>query len=212
MKFILPFLILLATNVGRADIRVKPYKKNYSWSNEWTEVLLGELQKDEYRNGDTAILNIPIDQEDLGELHCPGYNRASLKEKQEFWVVFFSALTRAESAFNQKARSRTNYGLLQLNPQTAKTHCSIEAPVSNLYDPQKNLVCGIQLMSWQLKGAPTAAGKKIRPDLEGQIFGKNMFQWGPLRQNDISGRSLLVNWFKDHVDQLEFCPLIEKSE
>jgi hypothetical protein len=67
-------------------------------------------------------------------------------------------------------------------------------------------------MTWQLLGAPTSAGKKLRSDLEGQIFGKYIFQWGPLRQNDHRGRKLLVDWFKSHLDQLKFCDQKTKSQ
>lgn len=193
-----------------ADVEIQAYRKNYSWKNEWTSKLLEELKKEQYRSGDKAMLNIQIDQDDLAELNCNGYNSATLDEKSDFWVVFFSALTRAESAFNEKARSPStrghrSYGLLQLAKLTAKSQCSITPPESDVLNAEDNLKCGVKLMSWQLQGAPVRSGKKLRSDLEGQIFGKYMFQWGPLRQNDFRGRALLVNWFKDHVDQLKFC-------
>lgn len=193
-----------------ADVQIQAYQKKYSWKNEWTSQILDELKKDQYRLGESAMLNLAIDSEDLDELQCTGYNSASPDERSEFWVVFFSALTRAESGFNATARSalsrgQRSYGLLQLAKQTARSQCSIRPPESDIFNPVDNLKCGIKLMAWQLLGAPTSSGKKRRPDLEGQIFGKGMFQWGPLRQNDFRGRALLVNWFKDHTEQLKFC-------
>ncbi len=201
---------MMMNNQVSAEIQIRPYKKNYSWKSEWSSKIIEELKKDEYRDGEKAMLNIAIAEEDLNELECAGYNSATLDEKSEFWVVFFSALTRAESGFNEKARSPSarghrSFGLLQLAKLTAKNQCSINPPENTVLNPEDNLSCGVKLMSWQLQGAPMASGKKLRSDLEGQIFGKYMFQWGPLRQNDKRGRSLLVNWFKDHLDQLKFC-------
>ena len=195
---------------AEANIQIENYKKKYSWKEEWTSSLLSELKKDDYRIGDTALLNIEIDEEDLDELTCDGYNKATMDEKSEFWVVFFSALARSESGFNPKARSKLSkghrsIGLLQLASATAKARCDIKPPVSSILNPLDNLKCGLKLMAWQLKGAPVSVGKKLRSDLEGKIFGKYMFQWGPLRQNDHQGRKLLVDWFNLHLGQLKFC-------
>ena len=193
-----------------STVLIQAYKKNYSWKNEWSNFLLDELKKDEFRTGETAFLNLEIDEENLDELECDGYNKASLDEKSIFWIVFFSALTRAESGFNEKSKSpksrgHRSFGLLQLARATAKTQCGIIPPNKSVLKAEDNLKCGLKLMSWQLHGAPLASGKKLRLDLEGQIFGKRMFQWGPLRQNDLRGRKLLVRWFKDHLSQLKFC-------
>lgn len=213
MKRFFLCLILCMSFLGRssfADVQINSYRKNYSWNQEWTTVIKEELKKDEYKEGPSSLLNIEIDEEDLDDLECDGYNKATLDEKADFWVVFFSALTRAESAFNEKAmspktRGHRSFGLLQLAKQTAKKECGITPPESSVLKASDNLKCGIKLMAWQLQGAPTQSGKKLRPDLEGELFGKYIFQWGPLRQNDHRGRALLVNWFKDHLDQLKFC-------
>lgn len=193
-----------------ASVQIQSYKKKYSWHDEWSSTIISELKKDEYLVDETSMLNLKIDEEDLTELMCPGYNSATLEEKSDFWVVFFSSLVRAESGFNEKARSsmsrgHRSYGLLQLAPKTAETQCGMSSPMSSVLNPKENLRCGLKLMSWQLRGAPTVSGKKLRPDLVGQIFGKHMFQWGPLRQNDLRGRKLLTTWFKKHIDQLKFC-------
>jgi hypothetical protein len=210
MIFCMTLFIMSLLQVTHAEIAIQNYKKNYSWKSEWTAKILDELKKDHYREADDAFLKITIDDFDLANLNCLGYNQATLDEKSEFWVVFFSALTRAESGFNEKAKSRLSrghrsWGLLQLATQTAKRQCSINPPESHVLNAEDNLMCGLKLMNWQLQGAPLTSGKKLRSDLVGQIFGKHMFQWGPLRQNDLRGRKLLVGWFKDHVDQLKFC-------
>ncbi|MGZ3790577.1 MAG: transglycosylase SLT domain-containing protein [Bacteriovorax sp.] len=203
-------IVILLGHSAIAEVQINSYKKSYSWKKEWTSFLEEELKKDEFREGPSALLSIEIDEEDLDELECDGYNSATLSEKSDFWIVFFSALTRAESGFNEKAmspksRGHRSLGLLQLAKQTAKTHCGITPPEGSVLKAEDNLRCGLKLMNWQLHGAPLKSGKKLRTDLEGKLFGKYIFQWGPLRENDRRGRALLVNWFKDHLDQMKFC-------
>jgi len=197
-------------NSAKANIQIQSYRTKYSWKDEWSTSISEELKKPEYREGKTAFLNISIDEDDLDDLECGEYNNASFEQKTDFWIVFFSALARAESGFNEKARSalsrgHRSFGLLQLSKSTAKSQCGINPPESSVINPKDNLICGIKLMVWQLNGGPTSSGKKLRSDLEGQIFGKYIFQWGPLRQNDRRGRKLLMDWFKIHLTQLKFC-------
>ena len=201
---------MMLVNIAKADIKIQSYRKKYSWKDEWSVSISDELKKAEYKEGKTSFLNILIDKDDLDELECSGYNDASVEEKSDFWIVFFSALARAESGFNEKARSafsrgHRSFGLLQLSKSIAKTQCGITPTESSVINPKDNLICGLKLMAWQLNGGPTLSGKKLRSDLEGQIFGKYIFQWGPLRQNDRRGRKLLIDWFKGHLTQLKFC-------
>jgi len=210
MKLALIIMLVILAKGLHAQISIQPYHKNYSWNQEWSEAIKDELSKESYKNTDSALFNIMIDREDLNELQCPGYNNASAEEKTDFWIAFFSGLTRAESGFNPKAvsgksRGHRSYGLLQLAKQTAKKECDLDPKSKDVLNPEENLRCGIKLIQWQLQGAPTASGKKLRSDLEGQLFGKHIFQWGPLRQNDRRGRKLLVSWFKNHLDQMSFC-------
>lgn len=208
VKFFFLFFLTAATHNVAAEISIRPYSKKFSWKEEWSKSLSLELSRPEYSSNEQSLLNIEIDKEDLNELSCSGYNKASYDEKKDFWIAFFSALTRAESAFNSKAvsgksRGHRAYGLLQLARQTAKSRCGMDSEA--VYIGEENLKCGVKLIQWQLQGAPTTSGRKLRSDLQGQIFGKYIFQWGPLRQNDRHGRKLLVTWFKNHVDQLSFC-------
>lgn len=209
MKVFIASFLLLAS-LANADISILPYRKSFSWKNEWSSSLKEELQKEEYNSNDHSLLSITIDDDDLNELECKGYNKATKEEKSDFWIVFFASLTRAESAFNAnavsgKSRGHKNYGLLQLAKQTAKKECGLGPDSKAVMNAEDNLKCGLKLMQWQLQGAPTLSGRKLRSDLEGQLFGKGIFQWGPLRQNDHRGRKLLVTWFKNHLDQLPFC-------
>ena len=202
MKFFLLLSVLSFSSLStlvNAKVEILPYR-HHSWNNDWNESISSELDQKNYE----VMMSDSIDENDLLELGCPGFNSMSDPElKKDFWVVFFSALTRAESGFNKKARSKSSYGLLQLSKSTARLQCGLDN-VGETADSD-HLRCGVKLLSWQLQGAPTQKGKLMRPDLKGQLFGKYILLWGPLRQKDFGGRKLLVNWFKKHLDQLPFC-------
>lgn len=202
MKFFFVLLILASATL-QAKIEIEPYKKN-SWNNEWNEAISQELDQHSH------MLTEALDPADLRELSCPGFNKTEdVEAKKDFWTVFFSGLTRAESAFNPKARSKApkgghgNYGLVQLSKRTAREQCGLSP--EEIADPAAHLRCAVKLMSWQLKGAPISTGKLHRPDLKNQLFGKYILLWGPLRQNDKRGRALLTGWFKKHLEQMPFC-------
>ena len=205
MKFVFVLLLVLTSVSAYSKVEIDSYKL-YSWDNSWNDFISNELDQ----KNNNVLLTEYIDQQDLQLLGCPGFNSADAVAKKDFWAVFFSALTRAESAFNLNARSKApkgghgNYGLLQLSKATARKQCGINDP-KDISNPEIHLRCGVRLLAWQIKGAPITEKKFHRPDLKGQLFGKNILLWGPLRQNDRRGRALLVNWFKKHLDQLPFC-------
>lgn len=202
MKFFLPLFIFLTSSTLHSRVDILPYKSNYSWNNSWNEAISSELDLE----AESVIMNQSIDFDDLKQLGCPGYNSITDNElKKDFWIVFLSSLTRAESAFNTKVRSRGgNIGLLQFSQATARINCGLKN-AEELSEPNDHLRCGVRMLAWQLEGAPNANGRMLRPDLKGQLFGKHILLWGPLRQNDKSGRKLLTGWFKKHLDQLPFC-------
>lgn len=188
-------------------MEIASYNKKYSWTSDWSEALYEEMSLVDYQ----SLLTMPIDEGDLTELKCKGYNQTTDTElRKDFWIVFLSALTRAESAFNPKAGAvapkggHGNYGLLQFSKRTAREKCELDT-MEKIYNPKDHLRCGLKLLSWQLHGAPKGNGRFARPDLKHQLFGKYIFLWGPLRQNDKRGRALLTGWFKKHLDLLPFC-------
>lgn len=203
--FVLLYFFFIVSLPVHAKVEIASYK-SHSWDNSWNDFISNEIDQ---KNNNNMITEY-IDQDDLLSLGCPGFNTADAEAKKDFWAVFFSGLTRAESAFNLKARSRApkgghgNYGLLQLSKATARDQCGINNPL-DIANPEIHLRCGVKLMAWQLKGAPVSEKKFRRPDLKGQLFGKYILLWGPLRQNDKRGRALLVGWFKKHLDQMPFC-------
>lgn len=201
---LISFLFAISTSL--CAVEIAPYKKD-SWQSSWTEALNAELGRSEYE----SLLSMTIDEADLFELNCKSYNQLPDKDKRkDFWIVFMSALTRAESAFNPQAGSiapkggHGNYGLLQFSKRTAREQCGLDT-LEKIGQPEDHLRCGLKLLSWQLHGAPNQKGKLHRPDLKGQLFGKKIFLWGPLRSKDKKGRALLVGWFKRHHRQLAVC-------
>lgn len=209
MKFFFVLLLFLISQSAFSKVEIQTYRP-HSWDNSWNDFISNEIDQKNNNN----MITEDIDFNDLKSLGCPGFNSADADSKKDFWVVFFSSLTRAESAFNLNVRSRApkgghgNYGLLQLSKATAREQCGINDP-KNIANPELHLRCGVKLMAWQLKGAPVTEKKFMRPDLKGQLFGKYILLWGPLRQNDKRGRALLVGWFKKHLDQMPFCSKIE---
>jgi Transglycosylase SLT domain len=208
MKYLFTALMVFIIGSGPifSKVEIKSYKKQ-SWDNSWNNFISDELDKEKY----SALMSENVDEADLRVLDCIGFNSVTDSSlKKDFWIVFFSSLVRAESAFHLKARSvapkggHGNYGLLQFSKSTAREKCQLNS-LEEIYDPESHLRCGVSLLSWQLSGAPGKNGKLQRADLKQQLFGKYIFLWGPLRQNDKRGRALLVNWFKKHLDQLPFC-------
>ncbi|MBY0414270.1 MAG: hypothetical protein K2Q18_08895, partial [Bdellovibrionales bacterium] len=108
------FSLSFDAKVSKAQITIVPYRHT-SWNNEWNQSIISELTLRE----DSAMMKEDIDLADLKELNCVGYNSVKNPDlKKDFWVVFFSSLTRAESAFNTTVKSiapkggHGNYGLL----------------------------------------------------------------------------------------------------
>ena len=75
MKLILPLLFIITSNLLHAGVDIQNYKKNYSWNNSWNNSIYSELDLLE----DLIIMNGKIDNEDLKELGCSGYNNITDK-------------------------------------------------------------------------------------------------------------------------------------
>lgn len=109
---------------------------------------------------------------------CPNYNSLSVPQKVHFWAYLISAITRYECYYDPAVRyvepgmgkdavtgqPVASEGLLQLSYQDALTHpyCnefdwSIDSKLDPLdkkktiFDPYKNLRCGIQILNQQVK-------------------------------------------------------------
>lgn len=109
---------------------------------------------------------------------CPNYNSLSVPQKVHFWAFLVSAVTRYECYYNPAVRyvepnmgndpitgqPIASEGLLQLSYQDVLRHpyCNefdwnldknldVLDPKKTIFDPIKNLRCGIQILNTQIK-------------------------------------------------------------
>lgn len=105
---------------------------------------------------------------------CPDYHTLTLNQKISFWAYFFSAVAKFESAFKPTTRFKEtglgtdsitgepvySEGLLQLSYQDVKSYpfcnefdwskdrlLSRTDPKKTIFDPYKNLTCGIRILN-----------------------------------------------------------------
>ncbi len=199
MKLLIISLSILTLNAFALNI------EHPKWKQEWTMAIKDELNQ----NSQSALLQSSLNQEDTAKLGCPKFNQLNAEEKINFWVIFFSGLSKAESNFYEKAKARApkgghgNYGLLQISKQTARNFCSLSP--EEILKGDKNLACGLKLMEYQVTGAPTKNGKITKEKILGRIFTSPMFMWGPLRKNDFRGTKKLTTWTTQHLAKIERC-------
>ena len=193
--------LLFSLNLSANDVVLIKDKR---WNDEWSLHLYNELV-----NNNHQILKNDIVQSDLNTLSCPNYLNLSSEDKGKFWIYFFAGLSKAESSFNFKVRSvapkggHGNYGLLQISKRTGRDFCNL-APEEILI-PEKNLSCGLKLMDYQLRGAPTKNGKITKKRTLNKIFTSPMFLWGPLRAKDYRGKKIVTQWMNKHTSMIPGC-------
>ncbi|WP_341365589.1 transglycosylase SLT domain-containing protein [Yoonia sp. BS5-3] len=83
------------------------------------------------------------------ETWCPGYETASTRDRQAFWVGMMSALSKHESTYNPRAIGGGNrwYGLLQIYPDTARRYGCYAGTGSALQNAANNLNCAARIMA-----------------------------------------------------------------
>ncbi len=170
-----------------------------TWQNEWTTL----TQEKALILNSAALFTSHITGDDLKILDCMNFNNFSKEKKAIFWSLIIKSLAKAESNFHPIAKSIGkksgfgNYGLLQISKRTARTLCGLERR-EDLFDPEKNLECGLHLLEYQLNGgAKDPSKKKTRPDAVGRIFTSPIFFWGPLRAHDFKGRKRFLSTFQN---------------
>lgn len=111
---------------------------------QWTEATLAALSG----HGAALTTLVPADI----EYYCPGYATASAEDRQAFWVGLFSALAFHESTWNPRAVGGGGlwYGLVQIDPRTARGY-GCEATSGNaLKDGVANLKCAVRIAARQV--------------------------------------------------------------
>jgi hypothetical protein len=189
----------------KTDKPIKPPTKSTQWKPEWTQILdrLNIVERMTKTPKDISLL-------------CPRYESLSGGEKSEFWTSFFRALAQAESSFDPTCTTLEpglgkdavtglqirSEGLLQLSYQDAPYyHCdfnwakdkalhqqNIRNPEKSIFNPEKNLACGVDIFLRQIKK-------------RGRIF--TNFYWAPLkaaRKN--SGYKNLVGALNPQIKQM----------
>ena len=116
---------------------------------EWSEYAFNEIQ----RQGDVLTKTVP---RDIGEF-CPNYPSLREDEKREFWVYLLSTLSELESSHQPDCAYQESFpdstgqlvvsrGLLQLSRESANNYGCGFKTASELYDPLRNLSCGIKIL------------------------------------------------------------------
>ncbi len=101
------------------------------------------------------------------EAWCPGYSEASLSERRAFWAGLLSALAKHESTWNPVAVGGGGrwYGLVQIDPRTARGHGCVADSGAELKDGSANLSCAVRIAARQVPKRGTVAS--------------GMRDWGP---------------------------------
>ncbi len=114
-------------------------------------------------HGAPLISLVPSDIED----YCPSYATASEEDRKAFWVGLFSALAFHESTWNPTAVGGGGlwYGLVQIDPRSAKWFGCEAKSGSALKDGVANLRCGVRIAAKQVPKRGTVS--------------RGMRDWGP---------------------------------
>lgn len=80
---------------------------------------------------------------------CPAYAQAGAAARRAFWVGFLSALARHESTYDPRAVGGGGrwFGLLQIQPSTARGYNCRATSGAALRDGSANLSCALRIMT-----------------------------------------------------------------
>lgn len=200
----------------------------YQWKNDYSNSISKQFDKDYMR----VLKYEKIDEGDLSLIHCKGYNYATDEEKKQFWVLFLSAVSFAESGFYKddeysEGNGTVSTGLLQIDPKAASDWCQpvaedIDIPITiirqngkdikkrffsnqHMHDPNINLQCGLLMMQRQIMGVKTEPNNKY---YKNKLFttGPDYWYWSTLADKNSDKKSDIINWFSVHAQrQLKFC-------
>lgn len=133
----------------------------------WTRTAMVALKN----HGAGLERTVPVD---IAEW-CPAYPEATMDQRRAFWVGFLSALSKHESRWKPKAvGGGLWYGLLQIQPSTARGYgCRAETGEA-LKNGAANLSCAVRIM------AVTVARDKAISVHNGRWRGVAA-DWGPLQ-------------------------------
>jgi hypothetical protein len=134
----------------------------------WTEASINALRS----HGAPLVSLVPAD----AETWCPGYDTATLAEREAFWIGLLSALAEHESTWNPRAVGGGGrwFGLVQISPATARGYGCEAGSADALKDGRQNLACAIRIWANTVSrdGVIAAGGRGVAAD------------WGPFHQSN----------------------------
>ncbi|KAA9007906.1 transglycosylase SLT domain-containing protein [Histidinibacterium aquaticum] len=126
-----------------------PYVPAMRWDHqsegaEWTAAAFAALDG----HGADLVNMAPADI----ETWCPGYMEGSRDERMAFWTGLMSALAKHESTWNERAVGGGGqwYGLVQIDPDTARGYGCRAQSGEALRDGAANLSCAIRIAARQV--------------------------------------------------------------
>lgn len=141
----------------------------------WTSAAFTALED----HGSPLLHFVPADI----DTYCPGYEDATETERAAFWSGLFSALAFHESTWNPRAVGGGGlwYGLVQIDPRTARQYGCEAKTGEALKDGAKNLSCAVRIASRQVLS---------RGDVS-----RGMRDWGPF--HNASKRAQMAAWTRE---------------
>lgn len=146
-----------------------PWDKARKEAAEWSQYII-ELQK-------TVLTRLKDGSEDVEDF-CPNFFKMNNDERANFWAVLASGIAKFESSYNPVSRyvestmgtdpitgrQVASEGLLQLSYQDGRSYSfcneftwSVDKaytdkdPRKSIFDPKKNLKCGMQILQNQIR-------------------------------------------------------------
>lgn len=143
----------------------------------WTEATLAALKG----YGADLVTMVP---EDI-DFYCPSYATADTEDREAFWVGLFSALAYHESTWNPKAVGGGGlwYGLVQIDPRSARWFGCEAKSGSALKDGAANLRCGVRIAAKQVPARGTVS--------------RGMRDWGPF--HNASKRAEMASFTREQT-------------
>lgn len=151
----------------------------------WTTATLDALEE----HGEALPAMTPRDIDEF----CPGYKTASEEDRRAFWAGLFSALAKHESTWNPGAVGGGGrwYGLVQIDPRTARGYGCQAKSGAALKDGAANLSCAVRIAAHQVAK-------------RGSV-NRGMRDWGPFHSS--SKRADMAAWTRKQ----EYCQVKPKE-
>jgi hypothetical protein len=185
------------------SLKIKPSSSNIQWEDKYTDYLYKTLSGPSF----DPLLDQKIDEDDLKKINCPQFNELDKDQKKKFYIVYLAAIAEASSDYNtnDETYSRfdktTNYGLLQIDPESAKRHAGSIVINDIGKDELTNYVPNLQVGAYILKHQ--IAGKIAT----GRLFPDKTYYWPTLKNS----QKRILNTFKSNSENLPFCKAIEST-